>query len=288
MGIDIHTLNFLKYAKTKKQFDETITIGRQGLHLSNRIINKVIGSKIYYEKNEYCENLLIQCFGATTVNSIDNSNYENATYIHDMNEPITAELNSKFDTVFDGGCLEHIFNIPQAFKNCSLFLKPGGQILHSLPANNCCGHGFYQFSPELFFSLYSEKNGYVDTEVFIADLSDTKNWFKVKAPQNGHRVNIESSNTLYILVRTVLKSDNFKHSSIQQSDYINKWSSDESNLELTNKNFNFREKLRKIKFIFLIISPIYQYILKIFNYKLYLDKRSLTLVNINRFINNKK
>lgn len=32
---------------------------------------------------------------------------------------------SLYDTVFDGGCFEHIYNITQAFKNCSPFCKPG-------------------------------------------------------------------------------------------------------------------------------------------------------------------
>jgi hypothetical protein len=29
------------------------------------------------------------------------------------------------------------------------------------PANNQMGHGFYQFSPELFFRVFSQENGYL-------------------------------------------------------------------------------------------------------------------------------
>ena len=36
----------------------------------------------------------------------------------------------------------------------------GGVLYIATPANNHCGHGFYQFSPELFFSLLSPKNGF--------------------------------------------------------------------------------------------------------------------------------
>ena len=43
--------------------------------------------------------------------------------------------------------------------------KNGGTIIHSLPSNNNCGHGFWQFSPELFFSLYNEKNGFKNNEM---------------------------------------------------------------------------------------------------------------------------
>lgn len=128
-----------------------------------------------------------------------------------------------YNMVFDGGCLEHIYNVPQALHNVSAMCAPGGQILHVLPGNNFCGHGFWQFSPELFFSLYSEKNGYGETQVFIADLLDTEFWYEVKKPQDGVRANVSSATSLYILVRTKRVSDQFAHSKVQQSDYVHLW-----------------------------------------------------------------
>ena len=50
------------------------------------------------------------------VESIDNSVYENASIIHNMN--IQTPTNAtKYNYIFDGGTIEHIFNIPQAFEN---------------------------------------------------------------------------------------------------------------------------------------------------------------------------
>jgi hypothetical protein len=123
----------------------------------------------------------------------------------------------------DGGCLEHIFNVPQALLNCSAFGKPGTQIIHMLPASNCCGHGFWQFSPELFFSLYGQKNGYRETEVFLADLPKPATWFRVKPPVCRERVNVHSTSQVDVLVRTVLKQGRFSHSRVQQSDYVLEW-----------------------------------------------------------------
>ncbi len=65
-----------------------------------------------------------------------------------------------------------MFNIAQALENCVKLCKIGGQILQAVPANGECGHGFWQMSPELFFSLYSERNGFIETEVFIANLME--------------------------------------------------------------------------------------------------------------------
>lgn len=223
MGIDLHAINFLGMAKRRKALGNTITIGRQTLQLQMPFLQNLWPEFDRSQEPAYCEELLIARFGSTQVESIDHSDYERATHIHDMNRPLPAGLKSRYDTVIDGGCLEHIYNAPQALWNCSELCRPGGQIIHVLPANNFCGHGFWQFSPELFFSLYSDKNGYAETEVYLADLTNTSQWFRVREPSEGKRVNVFSSTALYVLVRTVLRDAVFSHSNIQQSDYIYEW-----------------------------------------------------------------
>ena len=101
---------------------------------------------------------------------MDFSNYEGATILHDLNVKLKDGEMSKYDTVLDLGTLEHVYNISNALFNLSKLCKVGGQILHVLPANQMCGHGFWQISPELFFSLYSERNGYGQTRVYTADV----------------------------------------------------------------------------------------------------------------------
>ena len=223
MGIDIHGLNFLRYSTKGRSLEKTITIGRQGLHINDGALRKYLGLSPDYEIEKYCEQILCGYFGASSVDSIDYSDYEHASIIHDMNQPVPSPVHRKYDTVIDGGCLEHIYNVTQALKNCSLLCKQGGQIIHILPANNFCGHGFWQFSPELFFSLYSSDHGYKNTDVFLADVTNTTKWLKVERPQNGQRVNVTSSTPLYILVRTVLAEEHFSHVNVQQSDYVFEW-----------------------------------------------------------------
>lgn len=223
MGIDIHALNFLRYAKRHKAFGRTITIGRQGLHVGEREVRETMRATPAYRHQPYCENLLVEHFGATAVDSVDVSGYEGATIVHDMNATLPGQLQHGYDTIVDAGCLEHIFNVPQALRNCSLMGRAGAQILHVLPANNFCGHGFWQFSPELFFSLYCPRNGYEGTEVFLAAVPDSSRWFQVKSPSEGQRVNIESSSPVYLLVRTVLGGATFSHEAVQQSDYLHEW-----------------------------------------------------------------
>ena len=159
-----------RFAAARKPFGRVATIGRQGLHVPPEKVRKLLNLNQEIDYGKYCEDLLKAQFGAKSVDSFDNSDYEGATHIVDMNVRLKKQY--RYDTVIDGGSLEHIYNAPQALKNLSEMCEEGGQILHMLPANNFCGHGFWQFSPELFFSLYSGKNGYgtnVNRDSFSAD-----------------------------------------------------------------------------------------------------------------------
>ena len=260
MGIDNHGLNFLRYARAKKPFGDTITLGRQGILVIKPILEELLGSKCAYTEQTFCEELLTEYFGAIHVESIDKSAYENATHIHDLNEPLPAVLYQKYDTVLDVGTLEHVYNAPQAFKSCSQLCKPSGQILHVLPANNFCGHGLWQFSPELFFSLYCKRNGYIDTEVFVADLGNTAKWYQVREPAAGERVNVSSSTPLYVLVRTVLSSTDFSHTEVQQIYYVHQWEKRESpQSQAVGMSTRFRERLKKIPLVYKFLVGAYNF-----------------------------
>lgn len=75
--------------------------------------------------------------------------------IHDLNEPLPDDLHGRFDTVFDGGTLEHILNIGQALKNCHMALKPDGYVLHVNPVSQI-NHGFYCVSPGFYRDVYRD------------------------------------------------------------------------------------------------------------------------------------
>jgi hypothetical protein len=211
LGIDKHGLNFARYAVRKKPLGKVATIGRQALAVP----------ALREKHGIFCEEFLISHLGATEVHSYDNSPYEGASHIADFNQPIVPS--TQYDTVLDFGTTEHIYSITQALDNIRLLCAEGGQILHVSPANNFCGHGFWQFSPELFFSLYSEQNGYSETEVFLADLTDTRHWFAVIRPSNGERAQATSRSPVYVLCRTV-KRRTVSRREVQQSDYVSAWS----------------------------------------------------------------
>jgi len=214
MGLDVCTIKHLNYCKKYQNFNKTISLGRQQIHTDTK---SFFGGTSYHL---WCEELLINEFKSTTVDSMDISNFEGANIIHDLNKIVDDKnIIGAYDTVLDIGTLEHVFNINNALINVSKLCKVGGQIIHVLPTNQQCGHGFWQFSPELFLSLYSEKNGYSDTEVYIASVHRHDDIQKIESDTANGRIEINIEGPSYVWVRTILKEDIFKHDDIQQIDY---------------------------------------------------------------------
>jgi hypothetical protein len=111
---------------------------------------------------------LFKRFGANTVDVYDANHYEGANIIHNFNYKLPQELGAiKHDIFFDGGSLEHIFNVPVAIENCMRLVRPGGMYMGIVPCDGWAGHGFYQFSPEFFYRVFSREHGYQDTQVVV-------------------------------------------------------------------------------------------------------------------------
>jgi SAM-dependent methyltransferase len=232
MGIDPHNLALLAHAQDLgASFTRTIGIGRQAVFVDARELEqhrRLRGLPMLREAPRpagaprYFEPLLEQWLAAEQVDSVDASAYENATLLHDMNLPLpaTGVTRGSYDAVLDFGCLEHVFDFPTAWRNCVDLCKVGGHIFHSLPANNLAGHGFYQFSPELFFNLYQEKNGFALRGLWLALKADPKHWWQVADPAAvKRRVTLRNAHEVYLLVVAQKRAELGPLPAPQQSDY---------------------------------------------------------------------
>lgn len=213
MGIDIHNLNLLAHAQDLGvRYGRTLAIGRQALfiepfeleaHRRLRGLPPLREPAVAAGAPRYFEPLMQQWLGAQDAESVDASAYEQATHIHDMNLPWPepSAQRGRYDAVLDFGCLEHVFNFPVAWRNCVDLCKVGGHVFHSLPANNLSGHGFYQFSPELFFNLYRRDNGFELRGLWFAVKGDRLHWWQVANPMDvKRRVNLCNGHEVYMLV----------------------------------------------------------------------------------------
>jgi hypothetical protein len=241
MGITANCAKFLFYAKQNNvSFETTLTLGRQHLYASDKELsnysNKYLGvTSSIRSANNYAEPLF-ELLGARLVDSIDYSNYEQATLLHDLNQPVPRHMHNRYSCIFDGGTLEHVFNVPVALHNLMCMLKQGGHIVSITPANNQCGHGFYQFSPELFFSVFHRSNGFCVNSLFLAPDSADENgrtWYEVKNPAEvGGRVTFRNDAPTYIML-LAQKIDSQVPETITafQSDYVSVWTKDQQGEE---------------------------------------------------------
>tara|TARA_B100000902_G_C27321799_1_gene925186 strand:- start:5633 stop:6490 length:858 start_codon:yes stop_codon:yes gene_type:complete len=232
MGLDITALKFL-HSIEMKPLGHVITLGRQNIKVHSSIIKKILNVSSEYKYGDYCESLLLKHFGASKVDSLDFSNFEEATHIVDLNLPLPEKFHGIYDTVINFGTLQYIFNVPEALKSCSALCKKGGQILHVMPSNNFSDGGFYQFSAEFLFSLYSKTNGYTETEVFLHDTTDNNHFYKVNYPQQEQTIDIHSFNPVNILCRTISNQNSLLNLNVQQYNYLHLWNQFTNNEKCT-------------------------------------------------------
>jgi hypothetical protein len=236
MALDNDGIRFMMYArKLGVSFARTATVGRQILFPEPGAFHRELQKNGFGVTRENSDAMLtssdgyaedfFRLIGAESVESFDASSYENATRIHDFNEPLPAEYKNKYSVVIDGGTLEHVFNFPTAIKNCMEMLEVGGHFLNLTPANNFMGHGFYQFSPELFFRIFSPENGFQIEKMLIHEWLQEAQWYEITDPEEvRERVTLMNYYPSLILVIAKKIADvPVLQTRPQQSDYSAMW-----------------------------------------------------------------
>jgi SAM-dependent methyltransferase len=155
---------------------------------------------------------------------------------------VPASLKNKYDCVWDGGTLEHVFNYPAALKNCMDMVKPGGHLILETPGNNYFGHGFYQFSPELFFSLLDKHNGFSETKIFMQ--GKFNRWYEIISPKITKMRSIRCTNGPLLLFVISRKTGEVPGTiSALQSDYVDIWSGAKDNVKPKKFTWKYFEEL---------------------------------------------
>jgi len=173
----------MREGKKEKYAGNVLTIGRQDVHVKttgdlqklanemkfqlNNNTNISIPSTKIKNINHLTDDFLFLSLGFDNIDSLDINDYEQCTIIHDLNVDVPEKLHNKYDLIFDGGSSEHIFNLPKVLENYTKMLKVGGRLIHLLPSSNNVDHGFYMFSPTLFWDYYSANNWEIKDSLFL-------------------------------------------------------------------------------------------------------------------------
>ena len=231
MGLNVNATKLLLRLRSEGfEYGKVITLGRQRLNLSKSDLHtnlRTFGYKddaraLKQKNNGYCEPFL-ELLGATRVDSMDVSDYEKATLLHDLNQPIGDNHKGTYHTVIDSGTLEHVFNFPTAIRNCMELLEPGGHFIGITPCNNFFGHGFYQFSPELYYRVFSEENGFKVRHMYFFIDDPSTSFYAVKDPlEVRERVILNNAFPAFLfVVAQRLSVQTIFRNTPQQSDYEN-------------------------------------------------------------------
>jgi SAM-dependent methyltransferase len=245
MGVSLNDAKLLvQIARKGISFRNTLTLARQQLFFrpadlveslrAGRVSSDKIERFLADARDEGSAEPLFVALGAEKITSMDFSDYQGATIRHDLNSPVDTSHHGVYDFVFDGGTIEHVFNFPVAIRNAMEMVKVGGSFVSVTPANNQMGHGFYQFSPELFYNVLSSENGYRVDSMIALELSPANRWFSVANPAAiGSRVTLTNLWGVNLFVHAVreAKREIFAKTP-QQSDYEALWEKDGSKREI--------------------------------------------------------
>jgi hypothetical protein len=231
MGISVNCARFLLAARERGvEFGSTLTIGRQDLNIDDyefaRLFRDFRSMRFDADARGRWVDPLLRLLGAREVATLDYSAYEGATLIHDLNQPVPDAWMNRYDVVLEAGSLEHVFNFPVSMASCMRLVKTGGHLIMHTPANNWCGHGLYQFSPELFYRVLSPENGFTIERLIIHEEFLDSQWYEVPDPAViGKRTELINNlpTMILILARKTAHLDRPFASPPLQSDYTVLW-----------------------------------------------------------------
>ncbi len=194
MGISTHIFRaILREHKRRPILGKGLLIGRQSVFfnldtaksigLSEHVPLLDIQSEGDHETRSGGELLdydLFRSFSDIHIDALDVTNYENANIIHDMHKPVPAELYDQYDFIYDGSCMDNLFNPAEFLKNCSRMLKPGGRLI-AIEHGSAFPGGYLLYSPDYFLDFFA-LNNYLDTLVFVCDFVGHRSPHHIQSP----------------------------------------------------------------------------------------------------------
>jgi len=70
-----------------------------------------------------------ELFSDITFRTLDVTDYEGAEIIHDMHVPVPDSLENNFDFIWNGSCLDNMFDPAMAMRSTGRMLRPGGRVI---------------------------------------------------------------------------------------------------------------------------------------------------------------
>ena len=143
MGLNKHNIEFTLFENKYKQIHgDYLSLGKQTINIDKVELRKLLKkydadeikidevfskSKKDYKTRHGTGNIfdheLISIISDCYYNCLDISDYEGANILHDMNYEIPQKYHEKFDFIFNGSCLDNVFDPITFLKNTTKMLN---------------------------------------------------------------------------------------------------------------------------------------------------------------------
>lgn len=166
--------------KRKPITGNIVTIGRQSVPLSypetldlmeefglsprGSSFVETDGETVGAHQTHLTDRSFFSMFTDAKLTALDVSAYEGAGIVHDLNAELPDRLHGIANFIFEGSCLDNLFDPARAIKSMSKMLRPGGRILafdHATPIQSA----YLCYPPEWFWNFFTA-NGYERVAVF--------------------------------------------------------------------------------------------------------------------------
>jgi SAM-dependent methyltransferase len=237
---------FDKLAELSTRFTpkgRTLMLGRQGFQIQTRYKDlydhtlnqhRLDGTRFDFLHEDGFAETLMQRLGFGKIETMDFSPYEGATVIHDLNTLPARELEGQFDFIFDGGTIEHVFNVPNALEGIYRMLKPGGRFVSANGFSGWHNHGMYQFTPELVWTFWSRACNCRVVECCALPALPNPNFSPISfadPAETGHRLRLRGKigpGRTYLYYEVEKTKEAHLPDFALQSDYETKWQGHEN------------------------------------------------------------
>jgi len=280
MGISIATFKMLcELKKDGVHAGRICQLGRQKIHFTHKQAAGVLRKfNIDFDVNLFSEDDLtitdvemFKALGYSAVESIDVSDYQEASLHADLNVRVKKDLHRLFDVIYDGGTIEHVFNVPMVLENIHKMLKENGIVIHGTPSTNHVDHGFYMISPTLYHDYYGQNNYNIIRSYIFEYAPKTHDRCKWKIYDNSDGKEMYFSNIWWkknaLGVWFVAKKNGDSKGIVvpQQGRYVQIWDKSKNrNIRSTDNNGVFVEYIKKNinpdSFFYSFLSVLYNWI----------------------------
>jgi SAM-dependent methyltransferase len=164
---------------------DVLTIGRQSVDLSQDEMDNLCKSmgvpkrkEAFYEvdhdtvsglgnRDTISDRSFFSYITGSHIRSLDVSAYEKASIVFNLEHELPRKLYNCADFIFDGGCLDNIFDPAAALRNISRMLRPGGRFLSM---NTAGPHptAYLKLSADWYMDFFAI-NQYADCKTYICN-----------------------------------------------------------------------------------------------------------------------